>query len=294
MPEKIKVSLVGLGSMGTAMAHRLLEQGFALDFWNRSAKDNSELLAKGAVQVDLADALKNVFVISFLSNDAAALEVFSEQNLSAASAGTIHINMSTVSLEASGSLAKLHAKQGIGYIAAPVLGRPIAITNGKLLIVAAGDSKDIDAAGVIFEKVSAQYWNVGADHAKANLVKLGVNYNLIHALQAIGESVALVESGGVDANTFMEILTHTAFAGSAYAGYGPMIVNRRYSPPGFSMTLGLKDLKLIEDAASAGGLTLPVAAVLRKLFETAQVDPELKDLDWSAIAELTRRGNSPA
>ena len=294
MPEKIKVSLVGLGSMGTAMAHRLLEQGFALDFWNRSAKDNSELLAKGAVQVDLADALKNVFVISFLSNDAAALEVFSEQNLSAASAGTIHINMSTVSLEVSGSLAKLHAKQGIGYIAAPVLGRPIAITNGKLLIVAAGDSKDIDAASVIFEKVSAQYWNVGADHAKANLVKLGVNYNLIHALQAIGESVALVESGGVDANTFMEILTHTAFAGSAYAGYGPMIVNRRYSPPGFSMTLGLKDLKLIEDAASAGGLTLPVAAVLRKLFETAQVDPELKDLDWSAIAELTRRGNSPA
>ena len=294
MPEKIKVSLVGLGSMGTAMAHRLLEQGFALDFWNRSAKDNSELLAKGAVQVDLADALKNDFVISFLSNDAAALEVFSEQNLSAANAGTIHINMSTVSLEASGSLAKLHAKQGIGYIAAPVLGRPIAITNGKLLIVAAGDSKDIDAASVIFEKVSAQYWNVGADHAKANLVKLGVNYNLIHALQAIGESVALVESGGVDANTFMEILTHTAFAGSAYAGYGPMIVNRRYSPPGFSMTLGLKDLKLIEDAASAGGLTLPVAAVLRKLFETAQVDPELKDLDWSAIAELTRRGNSPA
>ena len=294
MPEKIKVSLIGLGSMGNAMAHRLLEQGFALDFWNRSAKDNSELLAKGAVQVDLADCLKNDFVISFLSNDVAALEVFSEQNLSAASAGTIHINMSTVSLEASGSLAKLHAKQGIGYIAAPVLGRPIAITNGKLLIVAAGDSKDIDAASVIFEKVSAQYWNVGADHAKANLVKLGVNYNLIHALQAIGESVALVESGGVDANTFMEILTHTAFAGSAYAGYGPMIVNRRYSPPGFSMTLGLKDLKLIEDAASAGGLTLPVAAVLRKLFETAQVDPELKDLDWSAIAELTRRGNSPA
>jgi 3-hydroxyisobutyrate dehydrogenase-like beta-hydroxyacid dehydrogenase len=294
MTDKTRVSLIGLGSMGTAMAHRLLDQGFALDFWNRSAKDNSELLAKGAVQVELADALKNDFVISILSNDAAALEVFSEQNLSAATAGTIHINMSTLSPEASETLAKLHAKHGIGYIAAPVLGRPIAITNGKLLIVAAGDPKDFEAASVVFEKISAQYWNVGTDHAKANLVKLGVNYNLIHALQAIGESVALVESGGVDANTFMEILTHTAFAGSAYAGYGPMIVNRRYTPPGFSMTLGLKDLKLIEDAATAGGLTLPVAAVLRKLFETAQVDPELKDLDWSAIAELTRRGDNPA
>ena len=292
MSTKIRVALIGLGSMGTAMAHRLLDQGFDLDFWNRSAKDTAELIAKGARQVELAEALKNSFVISILSNDAAALDVFSEENLAQATAGSIHINMSTLSPETSSHLAKLHEKQGVRYVAAPVLGRPIAITNGKLLIVAAGKPEDIEAARPIFEKVSAQYWNVGADHEKANLVKLGVNYNLIHALQAIGESVALVESGGVDANVFMEILTHTAFSGSAYAGYGPMIVNRRYTPPGFSMTLGLKDLTLIENAATAGGLTLPVAEVLRKLFETAQTDPELKDLDWSAIAELTRRGNA--
>jgi 3-hydroxyisobutyrate dehydrogenase-like beta-hydroxyacid dehydrogenase len=292
MSTNTRVALIGLGSMGTAMAHRLLEQGFDLDFWNRSAKDTAELIAKGARQVALAEALKNSFVISILSNDAAALDVFSEENLAQATAGSIHINMATLSPETSSQLAKLHEKHGVRYVAAPVLGRPIAITNGKLLIVAAGKPEDIEAARPIFEKVSAQYWNVGADHEKANLVKLGVNYNIIHALQAIGESVALVESGGVDANVFMEILTHTAFAGSAYAGYGPMIVNRRYTPPGFSMTLGLKDLTLIENAATAGGLTLPVAEVLRKLFETAQTDPELKDLDWSAIAELTRRGNA--
>jgi 3-hydroxyisobutyrate dehydrogenase-like beta-hydroxyacid dehydrogenase len=292
MTKKTRVGLIGLGSMGTAMAHRLLDQGFDLDFWNRSAKDHGELISKGARQVELAEALKNDFVISILSNDAAALAVFSDENLSNAASGSIHINMSTLSPETSVALAKLHAKHEVGYIAAPVLGRPIAITNGKLLIVAAGEAKHIEAASVVFEKVSAKFWNVGADHAKANLVKLGVNYNLIHALQAIGESVALVESGDVDANTFIEILTHTAFSGSAYAGYGPMIANRSYSPAGFSMTLGLKDIKLIEDAASSGGLTLPVAEVLRKLFETAQTDPELKDLDWSAIAELTRRGNS--
>jgi 3-hydroxyisobutyrate dehydrogenase-like beta-hydroxyacid dehydrogenase len=170
-----------------------------------------------------------------------------------------------------------------------VLGRPIAITNGTLLVVAAGKADDVAAASVIFDKVSARHWNVGEDHSKSNFVKLGVNYNLIHALQAIGESVALVESAGVDANTFMEILTHTAFTGSAYAGYGPMIVNRRYTPRGFSMELGLKDVKLVEDAAADLGLTLPVAAVLHKLFEQAIDDPDVSDLDWSAVAELTRQ-----
>ena len=123
----------------------------------------------------------------------------------------------------------------------------------------------------------------------ASLVKLGVNYNLIHALQAIAESVALVEAGGVDANTFIEIITNTAFTGSAYAGYGPMIANRKYSPAGFSMELGVKDVKLVQAAASDLGLNLPVASVLLDLFQTANQSPQLHDLDWSAVAELTRK-----
>lgn len=289
MAEKIRVSLVGLGSMGSAMAHRLLDQGFDLEIWNRSPKDTEELVGKGARFVELSVAMQNRFVISMLSNDAAALDVFSEDNLKQAKVGTIHINMSTLSPAASKSLAEAHLQHRVGYIAAPVLGRPIAITNGKLLIVAAGNASDIEESRVIFEKVSAQFWNVGEDHAFSNLVKLGVNYNLIHALQAIGESVALVESGGVDPNTFIEILTHTAFSGSAYSGYGPMIVNRKYSPAGFSMALGLKDVKLVEEAASQLGLKLPVASVLHDLFDRAQLDSELKDLDWSAVAELTRQ-----
>ena len=289
MPDKTRVSLIGLGSMGTAMAHRLLDQGVDLDFWNRSAKDFSELLAKGARQTTLKEAFDNDFVLSLLSNDVAALEVFSDENLAHAKPGAIHINMSTLSPTAAETLAARHDEHGIGYIAAPVLGRPIAITNGKLLIVAAGKAKDIEAARGLFEKVSAQFWNVGEDHARSNVVKLGVNYNLIHALQAIGESVALVESAGIDPNTFMEILTHTAFTGSAYVGYGRMIVNRAYTPPGFSMAMGLKDVKLIEDAAADVGLTLPVATVLHKLFDQALADPELNELDWSAVAELTRQ-----
>ncbi len=289
MSQKIRVSLLGLGSMGTAMAARLLAQGFDVDVWNRSPKEIGDLLDLGARKVDLVGALQNNFFISMLSNDAAALEVFSDENLAQTAPGAIHVNMSTLSTTATRELADRHERLGVGYVASPVLGRPAAILNGKLLIVAAGKASEVEAAAVVFEKVSAQSWNVGEDHAKSILVKLGVNYNLIHALQAIGESVALVESGGVDPNTFVEILTHTAFTGAAYTGYGPMIVNRNYTPPGFSVALGLKDVKLVEDAAEELDLKLPVAKVLKGLFESALLDPELRDLDWSAIAELTRQ-----
>jgi 3-hydroxyisobutyrate dehydrogenase-like beta-hydroxyacid dehydrogenase len=289
MTEMIRVSLLGLGSMGMAMATRLLEQGFDVDVWNRSPKEIGDLLDRGARKVDLTAALQNDFFISMLSNDEASLEVFSDENLAKAKPGSVHLNMSTLSPTASKTLAERHVEASLGYVAAPVLGRPAAILNGKLLIVAAGKANDVSAAGVIFDKVSAQHWNVGEDHSQSILVKLGVNYNLIHALQAIGESVALVESGGVDPNTFIEIITHTAFTGSAYTGYGPMIVNRNYTPPGFSIALGLKDVKLVEDAAADLNLKLPVAGVLHGLFESALQDPELRDLDWSAIAELTRQ-----
>jgi len=289
MNEKLSVSLIGLGSMGSAMAARLLSQGFEVAIWNRTAKQPAELVEAGATFVTLEQALQHRFVISFLSNDVAAKEVFSDTNLSMASAETIHISMSTLGTETTRELAKLHEAHGVGYIASPVLGRPAAITNGKLLIVAAGKADQIEAARVVLEKAAAKFWNVGEDHTKSILVKLGVNYNLIHALQAIGESVALVESGGVDPNAFIEIITHTAFTGAAYVGYGPMIVNHNYTPPGFSIALGLKDVKLVESAAAELDLKLPVAPVLHQLFEQALADPELSNLDWSAIAELTRQ-----
>jgi 3-hydroxyisobutyrate dehydrogenase-like beta-hydroxyacid dehydrogenase len=292
MNDNLRVSLVGLGSMGTAMANRLLDQGVELDFWNRSDKPAEELLAKGATKVSLAEALQNDFVISMLSNDAAALDVFNDELLAQARPGVIHLNMSTLSTAATKTLAERHAARGVGYVASPVLGRPAAITNGKLLIVAAGAPEQVSAAAPVFERAAAAHFNVGTDQTKSILVKLGVNYNLIHALQAIAESVALIERGGVDANTFVEILTHTAFTGAAYTGYGPMIVNRNYTPPGFSLALGLKDVGLVEDAAAEVGLTLPVAGVLRDMFEKALQDPELEGFDWSAIAEVTRKSHN--
>jgi 3-hydroxyisobutyrate dehydrogenase-like beta-hydroxyacid dehydrogenase len=287
--KNLKVALIGLGSMGMAMGQRLLDHGVQVSAWNRSPQPVAALVAAGATAVELEETFQNPVVMSILSNDAAALAVFSDDLLASAAAGTVHINMSTLSTDASRVLAARHSKHNVTYIASPVLGRPTAIAAGKLLMITAGDKDAIDSVMPVLEVASAKVWFVGEDHEKANLVKLGLNYNLIHALQAIGESVALVEAGGVDPLTFIEILTHTSFTGAVYTGYGPMIVNRKYEPAGFAMALGLKDIKLVEQAAEELDLKLPVAPVLREMFEIALQDKDLADLDWSAIAEVTRQ-----
>lgn len=286
----MKTSVVGLGSMGSAIAMRLREQGVELEVWNRSEKpriDHEKLGFK--VSKSMHTAFDGDLVISVLSNDQAVLETFNDHFLASANRAAIHVNMSTISLDAARELESRHRKAGIRYLAIPVLGRPQAVAAGKLLMVAAGNQESFELAAETLNKIAAEVFYLGSKPELSALVKLGVNYNLIHALQALAESISLVEAGGVDASQFVSILTHTAFTGSAYAGYGPMIANKNYSPAGFSMHLGLKDVGLVLDAAHELEVTLPVAPVLKKLFSQALSDPQLMNLDWSAVAELNRK-----
>jgi len=98
----------------------------------------------------------------------------------------------------------------------------------------------------------------------------------------------------VDAGLFTELLASTLFPGPVYTGYGAMIAERRYTPPGFTMTLGAKDLGLAETIAADAGIVLPSAPVLRRAFDAALASADLKDADWAAVAEITRQHRYPA
>ena len=283
------VGFIGLGTMGSGMAGRLVDAGHDVVVWNRSRAAAEPLAAAGARIADSAvEALQAGIAFSMLANDAAALGVFSDEALAAA-AGATHVNMATVSLETARILDARHRAAGVGYVAAPVLGRPHLAASGQLNIVTAGAAADIERARPFLEVLGKKFWSVGEQPARANLVKIAVNYNLIHTLQALAESVTMVERGDVSGDMFIEILTDTAYTGNAYGGYGPMIAGRNYEPVGFSVALGLKDLHLAELAAADTGTALPSGPVLRTVFESALNDPELSTLDWSAVAEVTRR-----
>lgn len=285
----MKLSFIGLGSMGSAMAMRLIEAGHDVCVWNRSAAATEPLVAAGAcATASITDALERPIVFSMLSNDAAALEVFSAENLATAKPGTIHVNHSSLSLDAADELSARHATAGVGYIAAPVLGRPPVAAAGQLNIIAGGDPAHIEAVQSYLDVLGKKTWNMGPTARGANLVKIGVNFNIIHAIEALGESVALVERGGVDASLFVELLTSSLFGGIAYTGYGNAIATKTYRPAGFTIPLGRKDLGLVEQAAAEMNITLASIPGLREVFEKALANPELEGADWAAIAEVSR------
>ncbi|MFN4000613.1 NAD(P)-dependent oxidoreductase [Microcella sp.] len=287
------VAFLGLGAMGRGMTARLVDQGYDVLVWNRSSQPAEQLAAEHSA-VARADSVEAAFaeravVHSMLSDDRVVLDVFSDDLLAAVPAGRVHVNHATISPAAAAELAERHARHGVAYVSAPVLGRSTVAHTGALLVVASGAPAAVAAATPSMQALGSRLWSLGDDPRLAAVVKIAVNYSILNALQSIAESVTLVEAGGIDPSTFVEILTHTAFSGSAHKGYGPIIAEKRYQPVGFAMSLGLKDLTLVEDAAAELGVALPVAPVLHELFEAALADPELAQLDWSAVAEITRR-----
>jgi 3-hydroxyisobutyrate dehydrogenase-like beta-hydroxyacid dehydrogenase len=281
------VGFLGLGSMGKAMAARLIDAGHTVVVWNRSPEPALELQQLGAVVASSpVEALATGASFSMLANDAAAEAVLSGDNFSAAQG--FHANMASVSPECATRLADSAHRNGVHYIASPVLGRPPMAAAGKLNILAAGPTEAIALAQPFYDIMGVKTWHMGDTPHTANLVKVAVNYNIIHALQALGESIALVERNGVNAENFVELLTSTLFGGVVYQGYGNIIATKQYSPAGFTLDLGLKDLGLAQSAAEAAGVTLPTAPAIREVFNEALSRKELNGFDWAAIAEVMR------
>lgn len=285
------IGFIGLGTMGKAMATCLVNAGHDVVVWNRSKEPVAEMVAIGAREAATpVDALATGASFSMLANDAAAEAVLSAENLSQGSG--FHANMASVSPDCGARIAEVAKAAGIDYIASPVLGRPQVAAAGNLNILAAGDTEVIAQAEPFYSVMGTRTWPMGTDPRVANLVKVAVNYNIIHALQALGESISLVEKDRVDPEAFVELLSNTLFGGVVYQGYGNLIAKRDYLPAGFTLDLGLKDLSLAESAAEANGSSLPSAPVLREVFEAALADSSLDGFDWAAVAEVTRQAKN--
>jgi 3-hydroxyisobutyrate dehydrogenase-like beta-hydroxyacid dehydrogenase len=286
----MNVGFLGLGAMGSAMASNLLAAGHALTVWNRSEGPAEPLASLGArVARTPGRAVQAPVVHSMLANDQAVRAVFLEGGvLDEMDRGTVHVNHATISVALARELADAHAQRGLGYVAAPVFGRPDMAAAAKLNIVVAGHPGAVESVRPLLDVLGSRLWPVGEAPERANVVKLAGNFMLATAIESMAEASALTRAHGVSAADFLEIMTSTLFAAPAYQGYGRLIAEERYAPPGFALPLGLKDVNLALAAGEAARVPLPVAGVVRDaLIEALAGGGE--GLDWAALAQVAAR-----
>ncbi|WP_343075799.1 NAD(P)-dependent oxidoreductase [Rhizobium lentis] len=284
----MQIGFIGLGSMGSAMALNLVKAGHDVRAWNRSkvAQDS----VRGVTLVELAgDAFQADVAFTMLSDDPAIREVILDAGLLAsAQPGLTHVVTSTISVAFARELEQLHEEAGLGYVSAPVLGRPNVAASGQLNILAAGKADAVAAIEPLLAPLSKRVWRLGENPARANTAKLACNMMIAMAIEAMAESVVLTESVGLDRADFFELILGTLFSGRAYESYSVQITERSFEP-GFKAKLALKDMRLATEASKEIGRTLPMLEAVREGLSKA-VLAGLGDKDWSIMADMTVRG----
>ena len=283
------IAFLGLGAMGLPMARNLLRAGHDVAAWNRNAERTTLLVADGArpcASPGEAVASASV-VITMLADDRAVTDVVLGQGamLEALPADAVHVSMSTIGLATVRRLAEAHRDRGRAFVSAPVFGRPDAAAAAKLLIVAAGAPADVETCRPAFDALGQGTFVAGEDVAHANIVKLSGNFLIASVIESLGEALALVRKAGVDPAAYVGLLTSTLLASPVHKTYGDVIVNQRYSPPGFALPLGLKDMGLVLEAAQALQVPMPNASLIRDALVGA-LARGMGGLDWSAVAKV--------
>lgn len=286
----MKVGFIGLGAMGAAMASNLVAAGHHVLVWNRSEVATEKLASLGAKVASTPDrAAQGEVLHSMLANDQAVRSVFFDGGLlDAMDPGTVHVNHATISVALARQLAEEHAKRGLGYVAAPVFGRPDVAAAGKLNMLVAGAHGAIEKARPLLETMAARLWPMGETPERANVVKLAGNFMIVSAIESLAEASVLARAYGVSAADFIELMTGTLFASPVYQGYGKAMAEERFTPPGFALPLGLKDVMLAQDAAQSEQVPMPLAGVLRDSLIEALADGA-EDMDLAALARVSAR-----
>jgi 3-hydroxyisobutyrate dehydrogenase len=254
------------------MARNLLQAGFPLTVWNRTATKVQPLVEAGAkAGQSPADVAANSDVIVICVSDTPDVEAVMtgpQGVLEGAKPGSLVIDCSTISPIVTRELAQTLAQHNIAMLDAPVSGGSEGAAKGTLSIMVGGETEDFERARPVFEAMGKKITHVGESGA-GQTVKL-VNQILVvgHAL-AMSEALLFAQAGGVDLQKTLEAVSAGAAGSWMLSNRGPQIITRDWRP-GFTIDLQQKDVRLILGAADTLGVPLPATGLIFQLYRTLQ------------------------
>src|ERR1700691_2940206 len=231
------VAFIGLGRMGHGMAGRYLDAGFELAVFNRSKAKAADLIARGArwasSPADAADGADAI--VTMVADDEASRTVWLGKDgaASAAKAGTLAIECSTVSYQHALDLARELRARGLVYIDSPVTGLPDAAAAGKLTLLVGAEPADLESARPYLVPLSTTIRHFGK-------VGTGTVYKLINNLMGaiqiagIAEGLAIAEQAGLDMNLVLEVLEAGVAASPQVVRHSRRMVARDFAPVNFT------------------------------------------------------------
>ena len=284
-----RVGLLGVGLMGSAMADRLLSQGFGVIAWDAAPAHATPLVQRGARVVGSAgEVVSNAdLVITMLPTAEIVLAVV-EPLLAQWPKGAIWLQMSSVGAAESDGLGQAAAAHGVIFFDAPVSGSTRPAREGRLTILAGGPEFARSLVEPILAALGSRVQWVG-DAGSGSRLKLAANHWMIAGVTALAEAMYLCELMGLDQQQFVTLLDEGPL-GSPYGSEKLGEMTRHEYAPGFPVRLAVKDLNLVREVAESAEVELPVLNASLQRMTDAIAD--YGEADLAAVYEVTIAGRT--
>ncbi len=282
------VGVIGLGRMGHVFANLLMAGGFHVTAWDLDRDKVRKAAEEGANPASsiLDFSACDIVLTSLPDDDAVRAVVLSDSGLaSVLRPRSIHLSTSTIAVAFCRELDAAHTGRGQNLIAMPVLGNPDLAADRGLFILLGGAANAILRCRNVIDTLGQRSFHVAEEPWLASAMKLAANMLTAATLQSMGEAFAFLGKVGVPAERAQEILTGSLFDGRVHKAYGGKIAAQHYSPPGMTVPLAAKDLRLLLAEAERTKVPMPLASLLHDRLIAVEARG-WSDLDWSALGRL--------
>lgn len=285
----MRVGFVGLGTMGGAMAANAARAGFEVSAWNRTPGRAGELEALGVhlreSPAEVAAASEIVITIVSDTPDVEAVLFGPGGVAEGAAAGSLVIDMSTISPSATRQFAERLAANGVAMLDGPVSGGSEGAKKGTLSIFIGGDAADLERARPVLQSLGTTITHVGPI-GSGQAVKAVNQVILAGTYLGVAEGIVLAIKAGLDVEQTVAALSGGAAQSWVLTNRSGRMLANDY-PLGFKVALHRKDLGIALSMARELGASLPVSA-LCEAIEAGLLGQGHSDDDMSAVARSIR------
>ena len=268
-----RVGFIGLGIMGAGMARNLLDAGFELTVWNRTAERGDELVEAGAAWADSPAAVAQAsdVVITCVSDtpDVAQVLVGDDGVVHGATTQLLVVDCSTISPAVTREVGATLAEHDVEMLDAPVSGGSEGAAQGTLSIMVGGPTAQFERARPLFDAMGSTVTHVGEEHGDGQAVKLVNQILVVHNMLGVSEALLLAAAEGLDLQRTLDAVSGGAAGSWMLSNRGPQVAERDWSP-GFTIDLQQKDLRLVLEAFERLQLPAVGTSLISQLYATLQ------------------------
>ena len=279
----MNIGFIGLGIMGTPMAHHLLNAGHTLHVRTRSQVPSALSAAHVcATNADVARAADIIFLMLPDTPDVQTVLFGKDGVAEGVSQGKIVVHMSSISPMETKTFAQQINALGCEYLDAPVSGGEVGAKAASLTIMVGGSEATFNTVKPLFDLMGKNITLVGGN-GDGQTTKVANQIIVALNIAAVGEALLFASKAGADPAKVRAALMGGFASSRILEVHGERMIKRTFDP-GFRIALHQKDLALALTGAKALGVSLPQTASAAQLMQ-ACASNGWGQLDHSALVK---------